>query len=145
MRYLGGPGEDEGCADDGQAECERRDGGRQLRLGEPDDDSGDGGDHRQDEGEYLSPGMDVKQIVGGVGHDGGEATRGSGLRHPARSAVSLADVLVPEVGVLGDEARHQPEAIGVVEDDHLDPARPKVGLGALEGAVLPHHDPRDAI
>src|SRR4051812_17363092 len=62
--------------------------------------------------------------------------RGSGV---------LADVLVPQLRVRRDELRHQRHAVEVAGHDDVDATAAQQVLGAHERAVLPHHDPRDAV
>ena len=62
---------------------------------------------------------------------------------PERSI--LADVLVPEVRPVAAEFRHQPEALGVVDDGQVHPPGPEVGFGAAEGPVLAGDDPGDLV
>lgn len=38
------------------------------------------------------------------------------------AASVLGDILVPQLGLFGDEALHQGDAVGIVGNDHLNPA-----------------------
>src|SRR5690606_23934668 len=55
-----------------------------------------------------------------------------------------ADVLVPELGVFGDEQFHHRHALGVVEHHHLDAVFGQPLVTTEEGAGLADHDPGDA-
>ena len=52
----------------------------------------------------------------------------------------LADDLVPELRVGGDEVLHQPDAARIVDDLELDAPSAEVVFGALEGAILADDD-----
>lgn len=56
-----------------------------------------------------------------------------------------ADVLVPEVGVVLDEALHEGDAAGVVEDAEVDAFGAEPVFAALEGSVLADDDARDSV
>ena len=58
-------------------------------------------------------------------------------------SVALHDVLVPQLGLLADEARHQGDAVGVVGDDHLDAALAQEAGIAGEILRLADDDARD--
>src|SRR5579875_3848867 len=78
------------------------------------------------------------------------ATRVIILRDPRRlrqgvTYASLADILVPERWMRADERLHQPDAFGIVEHLQDDPARPEIGLGALERPVLADEDFGDSV
>src|SRR5438034_4474432 len=67
---------------------------------------------------------------------------------PATTAAedgSDADVLVPELRVLGDETRHHPDARGILQDLDGDAARTQVRFLARERAVLAGDHVRDAV
>src|SRR5688572_19772111 len=57
----------------------------------------------------------------------------------------LADVLVPDLRVLGDELAHQLDALGRVEVHDLHASRPQELLAADKRAVLAHHHPRNPV
>ena len=59
-------------------------------------------------------------------------------------AVVLADVLVLQLWVLGDELLHQPNAVGVVEHQHLAAVLGRPVVAAGEGAGLADEHSRDA-
>ena len=60
----------------------------------------------------------------------------------AAHSVALHDVLVPQLRLLADEARHQGDALGIVGDDHLDAALAQ--QTGIAGKVLVLADDRRA-
>ena len=83
----------------------------------------------------VGPGDLVTGRVGAV-RPGRRWPRNDGVVRSGAAALH-ADVLVPQRRVLGDEGRHHLDAPGVVEHDHLHPARREQRLAAHEVAVLP--------
>src|SRR5512132_1638650 len=69
--------------------------------------------------------------------------RPGGLVRVATSSV-LADVLVPDLGILLDEPFHEVHAFGRVDHGDLDARPPEPVDPALEVPVLADEDPRDA-
>src|SRR5690606_30594985 len=67
-------------------------------------------------------------------------------RSPYPTAGSLlADVLVPQVGIGGDERRHHLDTRRVVEHFDGDTALTEQVFGTHERPVLAHHHPRDPV
>ena len=57
----------------------------------------------------------------------------------------LADVLVPQVRVFGDEGGHEFHARGIVQNFDNDTLILEKVLGTLERAILPDHHPRYSV
>src|SRR5215472_750081 len=61
---------------------------------------------------------------------------GSPRTHPPKTGILLADVLVPEVGVVGNERAHQFDASWMVKDGQSNPVLGKKGFCSEEILIL---------
>ena len=57
------------------------------------------------------------------------------------SRESFANIFVPKIGMFGDEASHQFDAAGVVENFKAYTAAADIFFGALEGSIFSSDDP----